>query len=267
MFTVMIGETFFMVEDILRDVKQGVGMCLFDSEGSAIESIIDRLPEHVIPRVVLLEPLDDEEYVFGLNLFECDPNDSKQVANTVTYILALCTRLFVADEYPTLGPDMEDLLRNIALTMIANPGQTMQDIPHLLTNAAARQRLVQNVSDPRVRLHWDIYNQLDPLVQQAQKQFILSKLQKLLADPHIRLIVGQSKTTVDFSKLLDTGSILLVKLSQGHWQLACIVCYAILCKFVNAALARSNAQKQKEPESFRFYADGYIWQHLMLQQE
>lgn len=104
-------------------------------------------------------------------------------------------------------------------------------------------------------------------MQQTSIQFILGKLQKLLADPRILHMVGQPKTTVNFAELLDTGSILLVKVSPEQWQLACVVCSGILGQFVNAAYARRNAQEQEEPERFRFYADGYTWQHIMQRQQ
>jgi len=78
-------------------------------------------------------------------------------------------------------------------------------------------------------------------------------------------MIGQAKSTVDFSELLEVGSLLLVKLPQARWQLACIVCYGFIGQFVNAAYARMNVQKQEEQAQIRFYADGYTWQHLMLQ--
>lgn len=261
----MTGDTPLMLKVIFRDIEQGVGVCFFDSEGEATKAILARVPEEVLPRVFLLDPVD-EDFCFGLNLFECDASDGEQVANTVTTCVQLFSRLVTAGEYPSLSSPMEDLLRAVAHTMIANSGRTMRDIPLLLTDAMVRQRLVKNVGDPQSRLFWDAFHQLDPPEQQARTQLLVNSVLKLLENPFVRQIVGQVKTTVDFSELLETGSILLVRLPQAEWQLSCIVCYTILAQFVNAVYARRHAQKQAGPEPFRFYANGFTWQHLMLQQ-
>lgn len=261
----MIGDMPSMMELIVRDVEQGVGCCLFDSEGSATEAIIARIPEHLLPRAFLLDPFD-EEYCFGLNLFACDAKDSRQVANTVTYAVALFTSLLAAGEHPTLGVAMRDMVRAIALTLIANPGSTIAHVPRLLTNAPTRARLVGNVGDQEVRLYWETYTRLDPQERRATTRSLLSALRELLADSHIRHIVGQPRTTVDFPELLDSGGVLLVMLSPAHWQLSCVLCYVILGLFANAALGRRDAHKREEAERFRFYADGYTWNHFMQQQ-
>jgi hypothetical protein len=261
----MAGDLSLILELIFRDLAWGVGSCFFDSEGSATEAIIARIPEDALPRVFLLDPVE-ADYFFALNLFECDASDRKQVANTVTSVVQLFSKLVLAGENPSLGSSMEDLLRTVAHTMIANPGRTMADVPLLLTDATARDGWVRNVSDPRARLFWDTFNQVGSHEYQAAAQFLLGKVQKLLDDPYIRRMVGQARTTVDFSELLETGSLLLVKLPPAHWQLACIVCYGFVCQFLNAAYARRNSHKHEEPAPLRFYADGYTWRHLMLQQ-
>lgn len=218
--------------------------------------------EHLLPRAFLLDPFD-EEYCFGLNLFACDAKDSRQVANTVTYAVALFTSLLAAGEHPTLGVAMQDMVRAIALTLIANPGSTLAHVPRLLSNAPARERLVKNVGDPQARLYWEAYNRLATQEQRASTAFLFRTLRNLLADPLIRPIVGQPRTTVNFPELLDTGSVLLVKLSQAPWQLSCVLCYGILGLFVNAAMGRRHTLKQEEPERFHFYADSYTWNHFI----
>ena len=49
------------------------------------------------------------------------------------------------------GPRLEDLLANAAYTLLANPGQTLADLPTLLTNADSRVPRINSAdSTPRM---------------------------------------------------------------------------------------------------------------------
>jgi len=66
-----IGITTQLVNLLLQDIEQGIGVCFFDPHGDAINDILARLPAGRENDVILLDPLD-KDYTFGLNLFECD---------------------------------------------------------------------------------------------------------------------------------------------------------------------------------------------------
>src|SRR5947207_13429094 len=64
------GKTTLLINLILQDIENGMGLCFFDTHGDAINDILARLPAGREKDVILLDPFD-EEYAFGLNLFQC----------------------------------------------------------------------------------------------------------------------------------------------------------------------------------------------------
>ena len=151
------GKTTLLVNMILQDIEQGMGVCLIEPHGDSIVEIVKRLPAGREQDVILLDPLDD--YAFGLNLYHCDnPLDDKQVSRTVNYVMEVFAKLFTDGDITFAHfPNMAQVLRNTAYTLIANPGMTMAEIPLLLHDDNARARLITQVRNPQVLLFWQRY--------------------------------------------------------------------------------------------------------------
>ena len=83
----------------------------------------------------------DEEYTFGLNLYECvDSNSWLKVQDTASAAMQAFEKIWGPDApKSSWGPRMEDLLRNCTYTLIDNQGMTMTEIPSLIEDDAFRQ--------------------------------------------------------------------------------------------------------------------------------
>src|SRR6266446_3934173 len=145
------GKTTLLVNLILQDIEQGMGVCFFDTHGDAITDILKRLPVHREKDVILLDLLDSD-YAFGLNLFQCsDPKNKQEASYTVNNVLDIFAKLF-ADGDLSKMPRMAQVLRNTAYTLVANPGTSMAEVPLLLTDENALEKLKKNVANPQVKL-------------------------------------------------------------------------------------------------------------------
>ena len=106
--------------------------------------------------VILLDVLDTK-YPFGLNLYECaDPTDLELAARSSEQVMHVFEKVWgESSKTPSWGPAMEDLLRNIALTFIQYQGLTLAEVPIVLTEEIARDRVVNNLRSSQLRLFWN----------------------------------------------------------------------------------------------------------------
>src|SRR6185295_3510817 len=86
--------------------------------------------------------------------------------------------------------------------------------------------------------------------------YITSKLNQFTTNPLLRPIIGQSRSTIDFRQLMDSGKILLVNLSKGLiGELdAHLLGMLILAKTFSSAMGRVNVPPEQRRQFF-IYVD------------
>ncbi len=210
------GKTTCLVHLMLQDIEDGMGLCFLDPHGDAITDILRRLPKSREQDVILLDVLDTK-YPFGLNLYECsDPRDLELAARSCEQVMHVFEKVWgVEGKNPSWGPAMEDLLRNIALTFIHKQDLTLSEIPLVLTDDTAREKITTNLKSTQLRLFWNQFSR-----RKDKNEYMASTLNKVrafLSNPIVEHIVGQAHTTIDFRAIMDEGKILLVKL-PGRYE-------------------------------------------------
>src|SRR5436309_15751519 len=117
-----------------------------------------------------------------------------------------------------MGPRYEQLLRNAALTVAADPnGGTFVDIPKLFREPAFVKQKLQHVKDQNVLEFW----QKEMPQSQRSNEFgevvswFVSKFGAFLSNEMMRNIIGQVNSAFDLREIMDGGKILLVNLSKG----------------------------------------------------
>ncbi len=236
----------------MQDIAAGYGVGLLDPHGDLTRDVLARMPEKRLREVILLDLLDSD-YPFGLNLFSCpDRKNSEQVALTAASVMHVFEKVW--DVGPST-PQLAQFLRNICLTLIANRGTTLAEIPLLLQDETARGKLLSNVTNHQVRLFWQTYNKLRPGEQLERASSTLNKVDAFLTQPLIANIVGQS-TTLDFRQIIDQGKILLVQLTPRLEDISSLLGAVIIGQLLNAALSRKDLP-ERHRRQFNLYADEY----------
>jgi len=255
------GKSWLIANLIEHDMRQNLGLCLLDPHGDAIERVLASLPSSREKDVILIDALD-EGCIFGLNLFQCeDWKDAEQYSRTVSYAMGIFTKLFAGGD-SQMGLVMAEVLQNVVMTLVENPGCTLAEIPLLLQDEGARAMLVKNVTNKRVRHFWRLYDHMDRQERQYLTESTLIRVGVLLADPVVLHIFGQSKTTIDFRRIMDEGKILLVKLSSQHSSMTALVGAAIVGQLLEAARSRTHLQQERR-RPFHLYVDEL--QHFAIQ--
>ena len=249
------GKTTFLVNLMLQDIQAGMGLCFIDPHGDAIQDILRRLPKERENDVILLDVLDTK-YPFGLNLYECsDPTDLELAARSCEQVMHVFEKVWGAEsKTPSWGPQMEDLLRNIALTFIQYQGLTLAEVPFVLTEEIARDKIVGNLKSSQLRLFWNQYAR-----RKDKNDYIASTLNKVrafLSNPVVEHIVGQAHTTINFRTIMDEGKILLVKLPGRYEDISSLIGGVLIGQLLNAALSRVDIPPEKRHQ-FNLYVDEY----------
>jgi energy-coupling factor transporter ATP-binding protein EcfA2 len=249
------GKSTLLQHLILQDIRAGLGLCVLDPHGDLIDGVLDRVPKDREQNVVLLD-LADSQFPFGLNLFECrDTFDRNLVSRVATQAVEVFEKLWGDTSW---GPQLAQVLRNCAYTLIENQGHSLADMRRLLLNTEFRARLVAKVTNPQVREFWKL--EYDPLRPQDQQQLVRSTLNKVdeFLTPTVYPIVGYGQTTLDLRKVMDNGQVLLIRLPVGEVGGAAVglIGSILVGQIFNAALSRQDIPPNERLQ-FNVYADEY----------
>jgi hypothetical protein len=118
--------------------------------------------------------------------------------------------------FESWGPRLEYILRYSLLALLDYPDATMLDITRILTDKRFRQDVLKYVNDPVVRNFWEIefasWN--DKFAAEAVAP-VLNKVGAFTANPLVRNIIGQPKSSFNIRQIMDQRKILIVNLSRG----------------------------------------------------
>ena len=158
------------------------------------------------------------------------------------------------------GPRLEYILRYTILALLDRPETTMLDITRMLTDKKFRKETLEYCKDTVVMQFWNVeftsWN--DKFVAEAVAP-VLNKVGAFTANPIIRNIIGQPKSTFNIRKLMDEGKILIVNLSKGliGEDNASILGSFMVTKIQLAAMSRSDIADIRDRRPFYLYVDEF----------
>jgi hypothetical protein len=238
----------------LEDIRNGSGVCVIDPHGDLIDEILLRYPKERADDLVLFDA-GDRERPLGLNPLEHSSEDEKSFL--VQQIVAMMFRLFPPE---MLGPMFERTLRNCLFTVMAGeePG-TLLEVPRLFMDKEFHKRYLPHIREPQVRAFWQ--QEFAPMSDHYRSEFLgyfVSKLERFVADPLLRNIIGQPRSAIRFDQVMDEGKVLLVNLSKGAIGdiNSALLGMTIVCKLQAAAMARTR-QAIEERRDFYMYVDEF----------
>jgi hypothetical protein len=235
----------------LSDVYYDQGLAIIDPHGDYAGNLIKFIPQRRMKDVVYFNPADSD-YPIGFNPLEVtDPSLKNQ---TCSELVGVLKRMF-----ESWGPRLEYILRYTILALLDYPNATMLDITRMLTERDFRDDVISHINDPVVRNFWTIefasWN--DKFAAEAVAP-VLNKVGAFTANPMLRNIVGQPKSSINLRQIMDEGKILIVNLSRGvvGEDNAAILGALMVTKIQLAAMSRANIPlEQRRP--FYLYVDEF----------
>ena len=236
----------------LSDIYYDQGFAVIDPHGDYAQHVLSFIPQHRLDDVVYFNPADTS-YPIGFNPLEItDPSLKGQVSSELVGVLK---RLFAE----SWGPRLEYILRYSLLALLDYPNSTMLDVTRLLTDKKFRAHVITYIDDPVVKNFWvtEFASWNDKFAAEAVAP-VLNKVGAFVANPMIRNIIGQPKSTFNIRKIMDEGKILVVNLSRGLMgeDNAGILGAMMVTKIQLAAMGRADMPLD-ERRPFYLYVDEF----------
>ena len=158
------------------------------------------------------------------------------------------------------GPRLEYILRYTVLALLDRPSTTMLDITRMLTDKKFRGETLEYCQDTVVVNFWKVEfaSWSDKFMSEAIAP-VLNKVGAFTANPIIRNIIGQPKSTFNIREIMDQGKILIVNLSKGliGEDNAAILGAFMVTKIQLAAMSRSDIERIEDRKPFYLYVDEF----------
>lgn len=237
----------------LSDIYHNQGYCIIDPHGDLAMDNLKFIPESRIKDVVYFNPADTQ-YPMAFNPLEV--YDPERKPNISSEVIGVLKRMFGE----SWGPRLEHILRYTLLALLDRPQTTMLDISRMLTDKDFRKETLEYCKDVTVLQFWkqEFGSWGDKQVTESVAP-ILNKVGAFTANPIIRNIIGQPKSSFDVRKIMDEGKILVVNLSKGliGEDNAAILGAFLVTKVQLAAMSRSDIPNVEDRRPFYLYVDEF----------
>ncbi len=237
----------------LSDIFHNQGYAIIDPHGDFAINNLKFVPADRIKDVVYFNPADT---AFPLGFNPMEVYDPSQRSNISSEIIGVLKRMF-GDSW---GPRLEYILRYTILALLEYPDTTMLDITRMLTDKKFRDKVLAQVKDTVVLQFWrvEFASWNEKFVAEAIAP-VLNKVGAFVANPIIRNIIGQPKSTFNIREIMDSGKILVVNLSKGliGEDNAAILGAFLVTKIQLAAMSRSDIQNVEDRRPFYLYVDEF----------
>jgi len=237
----------------LSDIYHGQGYAIIDPHGDFAVNNMRFIPESRLKDVVYFNPADTA-YPLGFNPLEV--TNPSQKTNISSEVIGVLKRMFGE----SWGPRLEYILRYTILALLDRPETTMLDITRMLTDKKFREDTLSYCKDTVVMQFWrvEFASWNDKFVAEAIAP-VLNKVGAFTANPIIRNIIGQPKSTFNIRQIMDEGKILIVNLSKGlvGEDNASILGAFLVTKIQLAAMSRSDIPNIEDRRPFYLYVDEF----------
>ena len=237
----------------LSDIFYNQGYCIIDPHGDFAINNLRFVPEKRIKDVVYFNPAD-REFPVAFNPLEI--SDPSRKPNVCSEVIGVLKRMF-GDSW---GPRLEHILRYTLLALLDRPETTLLDISRMLTDKDFRKETLDYCKDVTVLQFWKHeFGQWNEKQVNESIAPVLNKVGAFTANPIIRNIIGQPKSSFDVRRIMDEGKILVVNLSKGliGEDNAGILGAFLVTKVQLAAMSRSDIPDVADRRPFYLYVDEF----------
>jgi hypothetical protein len=235
----------------ISDIYSPYGFAVIDPHGDYAQGVLKRIPEERVGDVIYFNPADTD---FPIAFNPMEVYDPKLKTHTCSELIGVLKRMF-----ESWGPRLEYILRYSLLALLDYPESTMLDITRILTDKKFRNEVLEYVEDPVVRNFWNVefasWN--DKFATEAVAP-VLNKVGAFTANPTVRNIIGQPKSSFNIRQIMDERKILIVNLSRGliGEDNAALLGALLVTKIQMGAMSRADISME-ERVPFYLYVDEF----------
>jgi hypothetical protein len=246
-----VGKSGLLELMTISDIYSPYGFAVIDPHGDYAQDTLARIPQERINDVVYFNPADVD---FPIAFNPMEVLDKKLKTHTCSELIGVLTRMF-----DSWGPRLEYILRYSILALLDYPESTMLDITRILTDAQFRAKVIKHIEDPVVKNFWTVeFSSWNSKFAAEAVAPVLNKVGAFTANPLVRNIIGQKKSSFNIRQIMDENKILIVNLSRGlvGEDNAALLGSLLVTKIQLAAMSRADVPaSQRTP--FYLYVDEF----------
>lgn len=238
-----------------QDFHNGKGICVVDPHGSLVEDLFPYIPRERADDVIYFNPADSERPM-GLNMLEGKTDEERDLI--ALDAMNMMVKMFGEEIF---GPRIQDYFRNGCLTLMSDEeeGGAITDLVRLFTDDEWQKYKVSRVKNPIVKSFWE--KQMAQTGQREKQEMIpyfAAKFGQFTTNTLIRNIVGQVKSSFDFSDVMNGSKILLMNLSKGLiGDVNSKLLGMIIVNKIQVAAMRRQREDASERKDFFLYIDEF----------
>ena len=237
-----------LIEVFVRQhLRRNEGALILDPHGFLYEDILSYASAFGYRNKLITIDPNETEYAVGLNFLDNPWLDDAALASQVMKAIA---KVFGQSEGDVL-PRLERWQRNLLMSLIA-ARLTLADMLDFLStsNPLYRQAALSHVQNPYVKNEWLGFDALKKRTDMENLiEAPLNRAAKMIMSDPIRRIIGQDQSTVNISKAIEKGKVILVNLAPKRVSRECqqILGILLIDQVVNYAFQRSKRNAKKRP--------------------
>lgn len=250
-----MGKSTLLENIAVQDLRNGNGMCFIDPHGKTADLLLEYVPKERINDVLYFAPFDID-YPVSFNVMEDVGYDKRHLV--VSGLMSSFKKIW----QDAWSARMEYILSNTLLALLEYPDSTLLSVNKMLSDKKFREKVVANITDMSVRSFWvdEFAKYTDKFAAEATPA-IQNKVGQFTANPLIRNIVGQPKSSFDIRKLMDEKKIVIINLSKGRIGEvnAQLLGSMLVTKIYLAAMSRADKteDEMKALPSFYLFVDEF----------
>ncbi|MBP6858755.1 MAG: type IV secretion system DNA-binding domain-containing protein [Candidatus Pacebacteria bacterium] len=205
-----MGKSTLLENMAVQDIQGGEGMCFIDPHGKTADLMLEYVPKERIRDVIVIAPFDLDNPI-SFNVLESVSADKRHLV--VGGLMSTFKKIW-EDAW---SARMEYILTNTLLALLEAPDTTLLGVNRMLSDKAYRNEIISHVTDPSVKSFWvkEFANYTERMAAEAVPA-IQNKVGQFTANPLIRNMIGQAKSSFDFRKAMDERKIIIINLSKGR---------------------------------------------------
>jgi len=250
-----MGKSTLLENMAVQDLKNGEGMAFMDPHGKTAELLLEYVPKNRLKDVLYFAPFDTD-YPVSFNVMEDIGPDKRHLV--VSGLMSAFKKIWL----DAWSARMEYILSNTLLALLEYPGSTLLEVNKMLSDKEFRKEVISHVQDQTVKTFWtkEFANYTERMAAEAVPA-IQNKVGQFTANPLVRNLIGQSRSSFDIRKFMDEKKIIIINLSKGKVgeQNANLIGSMLITKIYLAAMSRADvapAELEAMP-NFYFYVDEF----------
>lgn len=250
-----MGKSTMLENMAIQDIQNGEGIAFIDPHGSTADKLLDYVPKERMKDVLYFAPFDMEHPV-SFNVMEDVGPDKRHLV--VSGLMSTFKKIWV----DAWSARMEYILSNTLLALLEYPDSTLLGVNRMLSDKNYREAVVANISDPSVKSFWvDEFAKYNERYMQEAGDSIKNKIGQFTANPLIRNIIGQPKSSFNVRQIMDEQKIFIINLSKGlvGETNANLLGSMLITRIYLSAMSRADlsaVQMEKMP-NFYFFVDEF----------